>query len=179
MHKSEDAVPYTKGEGALQMVADFVSADHGWLRSPNGSAEAQVLFKADKNRDGYFSNEEILDQANKAMDILKDNFLDEDHILAYDNARTHLKRASNALSTRHMPKKTSKPGSNWGVEVTAKDAEGKESSHYTLKMVIRRLGYSKGWPLSLRNEASSKNPSCGLNAKISNALLVLCTASAV
>ena len=107
------------------MVADFVSADHGWLRSPDGSAEARVLFKAGKNRDGYFSNDGILEQANKAMDILKENFPDEDHILVYDNARTHLKRASNALSARHMPKKTSKPGSNWGVEVTTKDTEGK------------------------------------------------------
>ena len=125
VHKSEDAVPYTKGEGASQMVANFVSADHGWLRSPDGSAEAQVLFNAGKNRDGYFSNDEILEQANKAMDILKESFPDEDHILVYDNARTHLKRASNALSVRHMPKRTSKPGSNWGVEVTTKDTEGK------------------------------------------------------
>ena len=35
VHKSEGAKPYAKGEGASLMVADFVSADFGWLRSPD------------------------------------------------------------------------------------------------------------------------------------------------
>jgi hypothetical protein len=37
VHKSEKAVPRTKGKGASLMVADFVSADYGWLTSINGS----------------------------------------------------------------------------------------------------------------------------------------------
>jgi hypothetical protein len=35
VHKTETAKPYAKGEGASLMVADFVSADYGWLRSPD------------------------------------------------------------------------------------------------------------------------------------------------
>ena len=31
VHKDEVSKPYAKGEGALQMVADLVSADYGWL----------------------------------------------------------------------------------------------------------------------------------------------------
>jgi hypothetical protein len=31
VHKLEMAVPQAKGEGASLMVADFVSADYGWL----------------------------------------------------------------------------------------------------------------------------------------------------
>ena len=31
VHKDEKAVPRPKGEGASLMVADFVSADYGWL----------------------------------------------------------------------------------------------------------------------------------------------------
>jgi hypothetical protein len=42
-------VPYAKGEGASQMVADMVSAEYGWLCSPDGKEEAQILFKASKN----------------------------------------------------------------------------------------------------------------------------------
>ena len=122
VHKSETAVPCAKGEGASQMVADFVLADHGWLRSPNGNEEAHVLFKAGKNRDDYFMNDEIVEQANRAMDILEQHFPDEDHILIFDNASTHLKRADGALSARKMPKGTSE---NWGVEVNVKDANGK------------------------------------------------------
>ena len=48
VHAGETAVPYAKGEGASLMVADFVSADYGWLRSPDGKQEARVLFKAGK-----------------------------------------------------------------------------------------------------------------------------------
>src|SRR5947209_17482597 len=70
VHKSETAVPYTKGEGASLMITDFVSADYGWLRSPDGSEHTRVLFKAGKSRDGYFTSEEIIAQAHHAMDIL-------------------------------------------------------------------------------------------------------------
>jgi hypothetical protein len=35
-HKDAPAKPYAKGEGASFMVADYVSADFGWLRSPDG-----------------------------------------------------------------------------------------------------------------------------------------------
>jgi hypothetical protein len=82
-------VPYVKGEGASLMVADFVSADYGWLRSPDGKQEARVLFKAGKAQQGYFTNEDILEQATNAMDILEKHYPDEKHVLLFDNATTH------------------------------------------------------------------------------------------
>jgi hypothetical protein len=36
VRKSETAKPYAKGEGKSLMVADFVSADYGFLRSHDG-----------------------------------------------------------------------------------------------------------------------------------------------
>jgi len=63
VHQSEMAVPYTKGEGASLMVADFVSADYGWLCLQDGSQVARDLFKAGKARDGYYTNDEIIQQA--------------------------------------------------------------------------------------------------------------------
>ena len=39
-HKDATAVPYSKGEGASQMVADMVNAEYGWLRSPAGKEAA-------------------------------------------------------------------------------------------------------------------------------------------
>jgi hypothetical protein len=125
VHKDEAAKPYAKGEGASQMVADLVSADYGWLRSPDGEEEARVLFKAGKNREGYFTSDDILKQAEKAIDILQKHYPDDDHVLVYDNATTHLKRADGALSARKMPKSTSKPEANWMVKVNALDANGK------------------------------------------------------
>jgi hypothetical protein len=63
------AVPHPKGEGASLMIADFVSADCGWLYSPDKTQEAHVFFKAGRNHEGYFTNEDILNQTMKVMDI--------------------------------------------------------------------------------------------------------------
>jgi hypothetical protein len=91
VHKDEAARPYAKGEGASQMVVDLVLADYGWLQSPDGNEEAQVLFKAGKNQEGYFTSKDILKQTEKAIDILQKYYPDNDHVLVYDNATTHLK----------------------------------------------------------------------------------------
>jgi len=108
------------------MVADFVSADYSWLSSPSGKEHAWVLFKAGKNRKGYFTNEDILTQAEKAMDILEKHYPNEDHVLVFDNAKTHLKRADDGLSARHMWK-TPSPSleGNFGIWVNQKGLDGK------------------------------------------------------
>jgi hypothetical protein len=122
VHDSEGAVPQPKGEGASLMVADFVSADYGFLHSKDGSESARVLFRAGKARDGYFTNQDITAHAAKAMSILEKDYPDEDHVLVFDNVRTHLKRADDALSARTMPKW---PSSTWGVSVSTNGPDGK------------------------------------------------------
>jgi hypothetical protein len=117
-HSSEKAVPYTKGEGASLMVADFVSSDYGWLCSPDGKDRARVLFKPGKNRDGYFNCDDIVQQAGTAMDILQRHFPNEDHVFIFDNATTHTKCAEDALSARKMPKHPPSQGKNWGISIT-------------------------------------------------------------
>jgi len=93
-HKDASAKPYAKGEGASLMIADFVSADFGWLVSSDGKRSARWLFKPGKNRDGYFTNEDIIKQADDAINILTECYpYSFDHVLIYDNATTHLKRA--------------------------------------------------------------------------------------
>jgi hypothetical protein len=91
VHKSEKAVPHAKGEGASLMVADFISPDYGWLHSPDGTKEAQKLFKARKAHEGYFTNDNILEHAEVAMDILQEHFPHDDHVFVFENATTHLK----------------------------------------------------------------------------------------
>lgn len=122
VHESEDPVPRAKGEGVSLMVSDFISADYGWLRSPDGTESAQVLFKAGKNRDGYFTYEEIIDQVSKAMKILRKHYPNERHVFIYDNATTHRKRAPDSLSARKMSLKPTKDGNPmFGVEVNVVD----------------------------------------------------------
>jgi len=122
VHQTENAVPQPKGEGVSLMVSDFVSADYGWLWSPNGNESAHVLFKAGKGSDGYFTNDEVVAQVGNAMDILVKHYLNEEHIFMFDNAKTHLKCASDVLSACKMPKS---PSESWGIMVIAKDANGK------------------------------------------------------
>ena len=125
VHKIEAAKLYAKREGASQMVTDLVLANYGWLQSPDEAEEAQVLFKSGGNREGYFILEDILKQAEKAIDILEKHYPNEDHVLVYDNATTHLKCPDGALSAQKMPKFTSKPESNWLVKVNAVDSTRK------------------------------------------------------
>ncbi|KAG1750611.1 uncharacterized protein EDB91DRAFT_1244190 [Suillus paluster] len=140
-HIEEDALPQPKGEGALLMVAHFVSADYGFLQSPDGKESAQVLFKAGKLHDGYYSSNEILKHAACAMNILEKHYQNEDHILVFDNATTHVKHADDALSARPMPKKPSK---TWDVDVTVTDDNGKPLMHSDGKPAKKKIPMAPG-----------------------------------
>jgi hypothetical protein len=125
------------------MVMDFVSADYGFLCSCNGKESAHMIFKPGKNCNGYFTKEEIIEQAEKAMEILARDYPVEDHIFIYDNAMTHLKCADDALSAWKMPKNIPKEGTHWGIEVNTKGPDGKNiygPDGKLLKMKIR-LGH--------------------------------------
>jgi hypothetical protein len=108
------------------MVADFVSADYRWLRSPDKTKEARVFFKAGKNRKGYFTNADILSQTSNAMDILTEFYPDDEHKFVFDNATTHTARSDSALSARHMPKGTKAVGEFWGAIVPVLDNDGNQ-----------------------------------------------------
>src|SRR5258708_9736590 len=109
VHDSETAKTYAKGEGPSVMVADFVSADYGWLKG--GNHVAWVLLRPGSNRNGYFTNDDVIGQVSNVMRILTENYPDDDHVLVFDNARTHSKLADNALSALKMLKGSKQ----WGV----------------------------------------------------------------
>src|SRR5258705_12503344 len=71
VHDSETAKPYAKGEGPSVMVADFVSADYGWLKGVNHVV--QVLLSPENNRDGYFTNDDVIGQLSNAIRTLPDD----------------------------------------------------------------------------------------------------------
>jgi len=121
VHASETPTPQPKGEGLSLMVADFVSADYGWLRSPDGTKSARILFHPGKGCDGYFSNNETIRHVEKAMAILEKHYYpNEDHVFIFDNAPTHMKRPEDSLSAQNMPKGCRE----WGVDVPVRDAGG-------------------------------------------------------
>jgi 5,10-methylene-tetrahydrofolate dehydrogenase/methenyl tetrahydrofolate cyclohydrolase len=63
------------------MVANFVSADYGWLTSTDNSSLTQILFKAGKQHEGYLTNSDILAHASGAIDILDKDYVNKDHVL--------------------------------------------------------------------------------------------------
>ncbi|KAJ3503578.1 hypothetical protein NLJ89_g8370 [Agrocybe chaxingu] len=141
VHSSETAKPYKKGEGASLMVADFFSAEYGWLASRCGKKCARVLFKAGKAREGYFDNDDIRKQLAIAMDILTEDYPDEDHVFVFDNAKTHTKRAEGALSALKMPKG---PSPNFMVEVNDLGLDGKLQYKTDGKILKKKVPMSNG-----------------------------------
>jgi hypothetical protein len=106
---SKTPKPVPKGKGASLMVADFVSANYGWLCSPDSSKSACVLFKAGKNHDGYFSNANIIDHTTQAMDLVTKYYPNDNHVFVLDNAPLHMKQADMALLACNMPLNPTKP----------------------------------------------------------------------
>jgi len=116
VHLGETAVPHANREGASLMVVYFVSADYDQLWSPEGTHKAWVLFKTGKVWQGYFTNE----------DILEEHYLDDKHVLLFENATTHQKQVNDVLSTHKRPKFTPAVGNNyWGVETNVIGVDGK------------------------------------------------------
>jgi hypothetical protein len=67
--------------------------------------EARILFKAGKNRDGWFGSDDLMKQVDRAIGIF--DALTKRHAQAlflFDNAPSHQKRALNAISARKMVK---------------------------------------------------------------------------
>jgi hypothetical protein len=127
VHTSQTAKPKAKSEGVSLMITDFVSADYGWLCSPDGLESAQEVFRAGARRDGYFTNANIVQHAEKAMDILERYYPNDHHVLIFDNASTHTKCADDALSARDMSKKlTQARFQMWGVDVPVVNAAGQQ-----------------------------------------------------
>jgi len=141
VHALEGPKPQPKGEGILLIVAHFVSADYRYLQSPDGTETARILFKAGKGQDGYYTNECIIQHAEKAIGILQKYYPDDDHVLIFDNATTHVKRADNALSAQCLPKN---PLPSWGITVPVKDNNGAVMCHPDGKLQKMKIPMEPG-----------------------------------
>lgn len=132
------------------MVADFVSVDYGWLRSIDGSKSTSVLFKAGKNREGYFTNSDIVEHATSTMNILEQDYSDEDHVFVFNNATTHQKQEEESLSATKMPKSSKE----WGIVTDELDEDCNKvhsSDGKVLKMTVRMgdAKFANGTPQAL------------------------------
>ena len=73
--------------------------------------EARVFFWAGKNHEGYFDNKDLLQQTNRAINILKSKTKGfATGLWLFDNAPSHQKQLTNGLSTLKMRKN---PHKSW------------------------------------------------------------------
>jgi hypothetical protein len=81
------------------------------LTAPHSQFETACnRLKARRTCEGYQTTQNIIDQSTRAIDICDEDYADEKHVLAYDNATIHTARAANALSAAKM---TTKPSDNF------------------------------------------------------------------
>src|SRR6267154_1805201 len=83
----------------------LILISHIYLTSLISIREARVIFKAGKNRDGFFDADDLLRQVDKAIDIFEGLTKGwAQGLFLFDNAPSHQKRAPDTLSARNMPK---------------------------------------------------------------------------
>jgi hypothetical protein len=81
------------------------------------SRNARVMFRAGKNRDGWFASEDLLLQVDKAIDVFEGRAPFAIGLFLFDNAPSHQKRAPGALSARKLLKG---PHATWRQSENAK-----------------------------------------------------------
>ncbi|KAJ7300724.1 hypothetical protein DFH08DRAFT_828180 [Mycena albidolilacea] len=166
-HKDADTTPYKKDDGASSMVADYFSANFGWLHTRDGRPIARHAMRPGKNRDGYFSVADIEEQVIAACTTVNERWPEYNHVFIYDNATTHCKRSPGTLSARSMPKsisgtrssgkknKNPNPDPNFLVPVNKRNSDGSlmYDVHGTLlKENIQMTGKFKGKELLLKEQ---------------------------
>ena len=87
-----------KSLGASIMVSDFIDEVSGYLHDEN--EEAHLLLET--NREGYFTNDHLLQQVAKAISIFERVHPDATRVFMFDNAPSHRKMASDAINADKM-----------------------------------------------------------------------------
>jgi hypothetical protein len=126
----KNGAPRPKGEGQSLMILDFLSTDWGCLHDNDRcvftmffpsyissfSSEARITFKPGKNRDGWFSADDLLKQVDHAIDIFQHITGGQARgLFLFDNAPSHQKWAEDALSARRMVKGVCSPSFSLSV----------------------------------------------------------------
>jgi len=118
------------------------------------SSEARIVFKAGKNRDGYFSAEDLLKQVENAVDIFESKTNGTaTGLFMFDNAPSHQKHAADALSAQKMIKS---PRETWTHEKDGpmmqdgKFADGMPQPLYFPENHLTMPGWFKGMEVIIK-----------------------------
>lgn len=91
-----------KSKGKSLMISGFCCQCHGFM-SDSGAKSYQV-FKAGTGREGWFTNQHLVDQFNSCLPVLQHFHPQCELLVAFDNSMTHRARAPDGLDARLLNK---------------------------------------------------------------------------
>lgn len=92
-----------KSKGTSIMISGFCCHCHGFMSLPDGSKTYQ-LFKAGISREGWFTNQHLVNQFNACVDVLRHYHPNCELTIAFDNSMTHRARAPDGLEASRLNK---------------------------------------------------------------------------
>ena len=95
---NETNVLRQKSLGASIMVSDFIDEVSGYVK--DSQDQARLLLEV--HREGYFTNDHLLAQVEKTVDIFKRVHPEASALFLFDNAPSHRKMADDALNADKM-----------------------------------------------------------------------------
>ena len=91
-----------KSKRASLIVSSFCCQCHGFMSLQTG--KSYQLFKAGTGREGWFTNQHLVDQFNSYLPVLRHFHPNCDLVVAFDNSMTHRARAPDGLDASRLNK---------------------------------------------------------------------------
>lgn len=92
-----------KSKGSSVMISGFCCQCHGFMSTADG-AKTYQLFKAGVSREGWFTNQHLVNQFNGCIDVLRYHHPNCELTIAFDNSMTHRARAPDGLEASRLNK---------------------------------------------------------------------------
>ena len=105
--ESKKKVLLPKSNGTSIMISGFVCECHGFMKGIIDGTELKSykLFEAGVAREGWFTNDDLVQQLKDVLPLVKALHPDDDLLFGFDNSMTHHKRAPDGLQVTNLPLK--------------------------------------------------------------------------
>lgn len=89
-----------KTNGLSIMISGFMCPCHGFME--HNGIKSYLLFEAGKNRDGWFTNDDLINQLESCFDMMESIHEGKKLLFAFDNSNSHHKRSPDALKATNL-----------------------------------------------------------------------------
>ncbi len=128
-----------KSNGKSLMISGFMCACHGFIcKNIDGNIKRSYkTIKPGKQRDGYWTNENLVEQLEEVIPLFKSVHPECELLFAFDNSQNHHAKAADALVASRLNK------SDGGVGVKVM-SEGKKVAKGVQKILTERINLKEG-----------------------------------